>query len=154
LAVAACRGITKSNAIHEPSIRPLDLSQVHPEAPPGSPAIRTRKTGIPAFSLDDAKEYVKNHPLRGRSNTGRSFTITRVEFMSSKQVSDLLHGESTGFPDGHTMCYVEIQGPITFSGPEGVALTYNGAVEVFDGETGNLLIVGGLGNARSSIAVE
>jgi hypothetical protein len=64
--------------------------------------------------------------------------------MSSKQVKELLHGESTGFSDDHMLCYVEMQGPVTFSGPEGVALSYEGAIEVFDAHTGNFLIVGGL----------
>jgi hypothetical protein len=144
LSMTSCGDHTKPIAAPVQSMKPLDLPQIHPLPPIGSPAIPPRSSGTPAFTLDDVKQFVMAHPLQRGSNGGKIFAITRAEFMSSKQVVELLHGESTGFPDDHMLCYVEMHGPVTFSGPPGVTLSYEGAIEVFDAQTGNFLIVGGL----------
>ena len=71
-------------------------------------------------------------------------TVVRVEFLTSKQVSTLLGGESIGLPDDALLCYVGLQGSFAFPGPQGPTVTYPRGVEVFDAWTGNLLISGGM----------
>ena len=55
-----------------------------------------------------------------------------------------MQGESTGVPDGTLLCYVELHGTFMVHGPESQGRTqiYHTAVEVFDAQTGNLLIIG------------
>jgi hypothetical protein len=71
-------------------------------------------------------------------------SVVRVAFLTSAQVSALLGGESTGVPDDTLLCYVELQGNFTFPSPQGTTQTFTKGVEVFDAQTGNLLMDGGL----------
>jgi hypothetical protein len=62
----------------------------------------------------------------------------------SKQVTTLLNGASTGFPVDYLLCYVELSGTFTFSGPKGATATYHRGIEIFEAHTGNFLMGGGL----------
>jgi len=126
-----------------PPIRNLPQN-LSPTVPVGSPAITPRTTGTPSFSVDDAKQYVATHHVPMGMSRDTKPVITRAEFLTSREVSDLLHGAATGFPADHQLCYVELQGPVTFSGPQGAKVTYNRGVLIFDAQTGNLVIGGGL----------
>jgi hypothetical protein len=112
--------------------------------PEGSPAIERRFTGTPAFSLDDARNYVRTHRLPMQVASGTEPVIVRTEFLTSKEVSSLLNGEATGFPDDHMLCYVELRGNFGFAGPPGAWVTYNRAFQIFDARSGNLVMGGGL----------
>ena len=70
--------------------------------------------------------------------------MTRTEFLTSREVKERLHGLTTGFAADHVLCYVELQGPFSFSGPQGVVATYSRGVLIFDAQTGNLVISGGI----------
>ncbi len=147
IVVAGGLGVTESRAQQppqQPPIHALPPLNLPPTAPAGSPAIKPRTDAIPAFSLDDAKKYVTTHPLPfGAVRDGKP-TVTRTEFLSSQQVSALLRGVTTGFTANHLLCYVELQGPFTFTGPRGATATYNRGVLIFDAQTGNLGIGGGM----------
>ena len=122
-----------------------NVPQPLPPTPPlGSPAIRTTIAGTPAFTLEDAKQYVATHPLPMAAGRDAKPVITRAEFVTSQTVSERLNGITTGFPPNHLLCYVELQGPFTFSGPRGAKVTYNRGVLIFDANTGNLVIGGGM----------
>ena len=100
--------------------------------PEGSAAIKPTSQSVPSFTADAAREYVLAHPLpafAGRKNEKPN--ITRAEFMTSKQVKQILHGASTGFPDDKVLCYVELQGPFTFSGPPNTTVTYPRGIMIF-----------------------
>jgi hypothetical protein len=112
--------------------------------PTGSPAIKSDTAVVPGYTLEDVKRFVGTHPIRTNDGQPRAFTISRAEFMNSKQVSDVLNGASTGFADDYMLCYVELAGIFIFSGPRGATRTYKRGFEVFDAQTGNLLMVGGL----------
>jgi hypothetical protein len=87
----------------------------------------------------------KNDFAGGPTVSGAPPTILKILFVSSKQASDLMHGESTGLPDGALACYVELRGPfnpVMMSVPPGTRIQQKPVeigVEVFDAETGNLL---------------
>lgn len=113
----------------------------------GLPAITPRNKAVsastPTFTTDDVVQYVHAHPMPDASLSGPKPVITRIAFLTSREVSILLKGESTGVPDDTLLCYVELSGTFTFSGSAGVTVTYHTGVEVFDAHTGNLLITGG-----------
>ena len=67
--------------------------------------------------------------------------------MSSAAVGQRLNGASTGLPDDTPLCYVELTGDFTFSGPPGAEPHFARGFEVFDAKTGNLLLAGGLPGA-------
>jgi hypothetical protein len=132
----------------------------------GMPAIQPHLSAIPAFTTDDMATYVKANPL------GSGATITRNEFLPSKTVSAFLGGASTTRPDGTLLGFVEESGSFTFPGPSGdssqgqrfaawtfasmarehavryasarSSQTYPFAFRVFDDQTGNLIMYGGL----------
>src|SRR5262249_2395749 len=122
----------------------IDVSQLDKRSsiavPMGSAAIKATIQGTPSFTVDAAREYVMAHPLpafAGRKNEKPA--ITRAEFLTSKQVREILRGASTGFPDNQLLCYVELQGPFIFSGPPKTAVTYPRGIMIFNAATGNFI---------------
>jgi hypothetical protein len=88
-------------------------------------------------------QYLLSHPLPGTQ--GSSPTITRNEFLASEIVSQLLQGLPTNRPDGTLLGYAELKGSFAFWGPApGAPLKYPYAFAIFDAQTGNLLMYGGL----------
>lgn len=117
------------------------------QAPTGAPAIRPRTTtadaSTPAFTVADVEQYVTTNSLPHALPTTVRPTIVKITFLTSQQVSTLLH-TTTGLPDATLLCYVELQGSFTFAGPRGTTTpTFSTGFEVFDAHTGNLLISGG-----------
>lgn len=70
--------------------------------------------------------------------------LLTIAFITSKQASMRMHGESVGLADTAQVCYVELYGPFTMKYapvPPGASLPVSATgVEVFDGLTGNLLL--------------
>jgi hypothetical protein len=143
VAVFGCEAQEPKSPEKPPVIRNLP-ENLAPTMPSGSAAIVPRTTATPAFTLDDAKEYVASHHLPMAFAGDKKPEVIKAEFLTSKQVSDRLNGLTTGFPDNYAVCYVELQGPVTFSGPQGSRVTYNRGVLIFDAHTGNLVIGGGI----------
>jgi len=110
----------------------------------GLPAIKPHLNAGPSFTHDDVGNYVNTHQIPGASLMGSKPIITKILFESSLEVSKQLKGESTGFPDDAILCYVEFQGTFSFAGPSGKAVTYQTGYEVFDSQTGNLVMSGGM----------
>ncbi len=76
--------------------------------------------------------------------TGTKLVIVKIVFLSSQQLSNFTEGEGTGMPATHLLCYVELRGVVKASGPSGVTVTLHKIEEVFDAQTGNLLMDGGI----------
>jgi hypothetical protein len=112
----------------------------------GIPAIKpTLANGSQRFTIADVKAYLKTHPFpSGPTTTGKDARILTIAFMTSKEASIRMHGESVGLADTDQVCYVELYGPFTMtraSVPPGASLPVsNTGVEVFDALTGNLLL--------------
>lgn len=140
--IHGCNRAQNQGQEEHPSIR-IPSANLAPTAPMGSPAIRPRNNGTRAFSVEDAKQYIATHQLLMGLAKGGKPTIVNAEFMSSKEVSEHWNGTTTGFPDDYQLCYIELDGPVTFVGPSGLKVTYNKAVLIFDAHSGNLVFEGG-----------
>jgi hypothetical protein len=118
-----------------------------PSQPQGVPGIViTINRGSLAFTTDDARNYIQAHPMAGDQQE----TITRVEFLPTSKVQQLLHGDTIGTPPNYMLCYAQLQGVFTFTSWDGTLLTFNTGVMVFDAHTGNLLLEGGLPTSTTS----
>lgn len=120
----------------------------------GSPAIAvhppTNATG-PAFSKDDVSAFLNKYGFyAGPLVKGSHLKILTIQFVTAKQASKLMYGESVGRPDNYLVCYVKVQGPFLLTyvhgGPHipGIkdASTAEYGDAVFDASTGNVLVWG------------
>lgn len=121
------------------------VGQTMVTSPPGVPAIQPTISGaIPSYTLADVATYIQTQHLL-RTTSGTSPVITNSEFITAQQASALINGESIGRPDNALVCYVALQGPfqVNVPAPPGSSLPdSNTAYEVFDAQTGNLLLWG------------
>ncbi len=114
-------------------------------APIGVPAIQPHLSGVPAFTEDDVREYVSARPFNGhRFESKGPVTITRILFITSYDACQLMRGESVGLPNDAIVCYVQLSGTFLFSSPFSTTPQppLHTGEEVFDGKTGNLLVLG------------
>jgi hypothetical protein len=135
-----------SNGVQRPATpQPPTPGQVASYAP-GIPAIHPH-LAVPAgssaatFTTDDVRQYVLSHPVWMATTTG-PVTVAQITFMTSGALSVQLNGESIGRPDTALVCYAELHGVFSFPGPA-TNTTAHTAYEVFDAQTGNLIMVGG-----------
>jgi hypothetical protein len=137
------QGASQGKAV-TPDISRL-LKESRPTVPVGSAAIKPATQSVPSFTVDAAREYAMAHPLPAfAGGKNQKPKITRSEFLTSKQVSQILHGANTGFADDQLLCYVELQGPFTFSGPPKTTVTYPRGIMIFNAATGNFIMSGGI----------
>jgi hypothetical protein len=100
------------------------------------------------FSEADIKQYVATHPIARRVKATSSMTVEKIQYLTKKEVRSILDsGESTfsDSSDNDPMCLVTIGGTFILEGPNGIAVTYRKAFELFDSRTGNL-VSSGAGN--------
>ncbi len=114
----------------------------------GNPAITPRTTttdpSTPAFTAQDATDYVAAHPLP--ESTG-PFTVVKVAFLTIQQMDAELHtAESVNSPKDQLICLVQMHGTFVVSGPAPDLVNppvarppSTTAYRVFDAHTGNLL---------------
>lgn len=117
----------------------------------------TRGLGLPAirpsilapasvrFTISDVQAYLQTHPFPGGHPVpGATASVVTIQFMTSEQASALMHGAQTGLPATASVCYVKLHGPFTQEGspvpPGGQLPTVDYGVEIFDAQTGNLLM--------------
>lgn len=115
-----------------------------PAAVDGLPAIAPRagtQAGKAAFSEQDAAQYASGHRMWHNMDGSRP-TVVAVRFATSQEISALVH-TTTGRPADALLCYVELKGTFTFPGPN-QDVTYHTGFEVFDAQTGNMLVAGGM----------
>lgn len=83
--------------------------------------------------------------------SGAHLKVLTVQFVTAKQASELMYGESVGRPDDALVCYVKVQGPFLLTnvhaGPanqsaKSAPTTAKYGDAVFDAHTGNLLVWG------------
>ena len=78
---------------------------------------------------------------------GAHLKLLTIQFVTAKQASNLMNGESVGRPDTYLVCYVKVEGPFRLKYEEAPpsakgAPTANTGDAVFDAHTGNLLVWG------------
>jgi hypothetical protein len=90
------------------------------------------------------EQYFKEHPVL--TTAGKTGTIVKIAFMTSKQASILMKGESAGLPDDALVCYVELHGPFLLTGisvpPSGKIPVVQNIQYVIDAQTGSELVFG------------
>lgn len=121
---------------------------------PGSPAIQPHASANasgPAFTTDDVIAFFNKYGFfAGPVVSGAHLQILTIQFVTAKQASQLMVGESVGRPDSYLVCYVKVRGPFLLTNVRGgpnlpnvkapATATYGDAV--FDAHTGNLLVWG------------
>lgn len=127
------------------------LSQTKPQSV-GMPAIVVKNTAkqiapnTSRISETDVKNYVTSHPFQGGSAVpGTTPKIVAINYMTSKEASQLLNNESIGLADTAMVYYVKWQGPFkpntSVAPPKAIFPTsVSSGVEIFDAQTGNLLL--------------
>ena len=138
-----------------PPPRHTPLGPIHSPIPrsyaTGLPAIRphsiSSSPGTPGFTVADVKAYI---PTASQPRLvpvhGAHLTIEKVVFISSKEATQLMQGESPGLPNDALVCFVLLKGPFyvqvdhapgSLANPAATATEID---EVFDAHTGNLLV--------------
>lgn len=149
LLLALALGIQATQAAHAGGTPPGPIKVTSVEHHTlGIPAITPRAdmatTTGPRFTAAEVTQYVAANPQVLGVPTGHSVpTVTSVQFVSAKQASALLQGESIGLPDAAPVCVVQLHGYFVFTyGPPGVTgpTNYDTKTVVFDAQNGNLLI--------------
>jgi hypothetical protein len=108
----------------------------------GVPALQPHLQGIPSFTADDVRAFLQ---VGGFPGADGPFKILKILFITSGEVCERLRGEGTGLEADALVCFVEVQGTFyPFSYPPGVHPKPSPyGYEVFDAQTGNLLVFGG-----------
>jgi hypothetical protein len=110
------------------------------------------------FSEADVRQFLKDYPSWGQVRSLTPFTVEKVEFLKASEVTTRIKqdvAKIVGVPDTTLFCLVTAQGNFSVaSGPpvpgqdpnahQGVTFTH--AYQLFDAQTGNLIMMGGLGN--------
>ncbi len=111
----------------------------HPSAndPPGA-----------AFSQQDVIDFLNKYGFVAGSPTGGTpLKILSIQFVTAKQASDLMQGETADRPDSYLVCYVKVKGPFSravMHPPIEYKETKDASSGdmVFDAQNGNLLVWG------------
>lgn len=145
VAVGVVLGAGCGNQGSTPPPRPVPIASLASGPAEGSV---TGETGIvPAASGRITSTQVRNYILSHRvpqALTATNIVIRSISFLSSEQVSALLHTAPIDVPAQQPMCLVVMTGTFVFAGPPGQTPAFPVGVEVFDASTGNLLQAGGL----------
>ncbi len=121
---------------------------------PGSPGIQPhlpQNASGPAFTQDDVIAFFNKYGFyAGPVVPGAHLQILMIQFVTAKQASQLMYGESVGRPDDYLVCFVKVRGPFLLTNVHGgpprpnakVPTTAEDGHAVFDAHTGNLLVWG------------
>lgn len=114
-----------------------------PLQPKGITALQVRPNEQQPFTVDDVGVYFQTHVLPGAYGT-TSVTVVSLEFITSREVSAHLQGETTGFPDAYVLGFAILAGDFVFSSPPQGQVVYHAkrAYAAFDAKTGNLVMDG------------
>jgi len=120
--------------------------------PPGVPAIhpthQVSSDTLAAFTIKDVEQFiVRNGFVGGPTISGKPPTIVKIVFVTSKEASNLMKGESVGRPGDALVCYVLLRGPFKVSTRMSTDMPVANPTAtlgelVFDAQTGNLLVWG------------
>lgn len=136
----------------KPGSPPIGISQHTKPLSGGVPAIAPRAEKVsahilPTFTESDVRLYIKMHPF-GKTIDKKDPQYT-VQFLSAKDAKKKYHGPIATNPIqvAPIVCYVEFKGPfknnIPFRDPGATNLPASPiGVEIFDGQTGDLLTWG------------
>lgn len=140
LSTVACRS--------EPVSAPIT-----PASTPVSPSIRMERVGgraitpthpgqaPPTFDEADVRAYVQGHPNVSHGLDPGPATVDSIEFMSLREFRARSgSGSDFGKPDDAVLCVVTVHG-LFFRAPESTAPSLQTMRVIFDGRTGNELLL-------------
>lgn len=158
IGVAWFTGSTNAVSVKPPSPPPPPVQRPFQQSyVSGNPAIlphTSQNASGPAFMQDDVIAFLNKYGFfAGPLVPGAHLKILTIQFVTAKQASALMYGESTGRPDNYLVCYVKVEGPFLLTHVHGGAYlrgsnkskaptTAKYGDAVFDGHTGNLLVWG------------
>jgi hypothetical protein len=144
--LTGCRQQPTQQSPEAPKGISIQMPTSKPMRPQGLTAIKATPGATSPFSKSDVVSYFTTHNLPRLSGKPGQVHVVSLEFLTGKQVSDRLHGESTGLPDGDPVGFATLSGAFGVSGPPPAKhVTFSSAYAAFDGGTGNLLMAGTLG---------
>ena len=115
------------------------------------PSLHGTSNEVPAITKADVIRYINANGYDGGPVVnGGHVVIEKIQFISAKQASTLIRGESADRPDTTIVCYVQLRGPFIIEAldvPLGVTNQVPPVLrgyEIFDAYTGNELQWGGL----------
>jgi hypothetical protein len=126
----------------------MKLPQGTPKRPQGSAALTVNSGAAQPFTQQDVVNYFKTHNVPKNGGDLSQFQVSSLEFLTSKEVSARLQGEPTGLDDNDKIGFVTLTGQFVFTGPSGPPARFNQAYAAFDATTGNLLMIGTLGDQQ------
>lgn len=136
---------SNANAV---SVNPPPPRHNHPyiNSNDGATAIPAHKDNT-LLSVEDVENYILTHPYPiGPTVSGGLPEIVVIQLMTSRNASNVMHGEYVGLPDDALVYYVLLKGPfypthiITITGMN-ISIA-DRMEEVFDAYTGNQLVWG------------
>jgi hypothetical protein len=140
--VAACR----PEEAGEQKKMALNLPRAPAKRPQGMSALLVRTGGVQPFSKQDVVNYFKTHNLPMNLSSPAQFNVASLEFLTDKEVSERLQGASPGLAPDERVAFATLQGSFIFTGPPSAkTVRFSRAYAVFDTRTGNLLMIGTLG---------
>ncbi|HZU69219.1 MAG TPA: hypothetical protein VFA09_18225 [Ktedonobacteraceae bacterium] len=134
-----------------PVHRAFQISQTYLAGDPAIHPHLAQNGSGPAFTQDDVIAFFNtNGFFAGPVVPGAHLKILTIQFVTARQASQLMRGESVGRPDNALVCYVKVQGPFLLTNIRGAPprpnvkapTTAEYGDAVFDAHTGNLLIWG------------
>jgi hypothetical protein len=115
----------------------------------GSPAIKPHLCSIPTFTEEDVHQYMSSiSSFTGLriEQTSVHFTVTRILFVTNQVANDVLNADTGVTDNSMIVCYVEVYGNFTVASPfaanDGKQPILHHGQMVFDGHTGNMLVIG------------
>jgi hypothetical protein len=149
--ISGLAGSARATALKPPAPtqvhEPFQISRTYvPGAPAITPHAPPNSSG-PAFTQADVIAYLDKYGFMPLA-PGARLQILTIQFVTARQASQLMDGESVGRPDDYLVCYVKVAGPFLTAGlklsPQAkkVPKTARYGDEVFDAHTGNLLVAG------------
>ena len=127
----------------------LALPKGTPNRPQGMVALTVRTGAERPFTKEDVAAYFQTHDLPLNVGSRGQVQVESLDFLTNKEVTDRLAGASPGLADNDRVGFATLSGTFVFTGPpKGKSATFSRAYAVFNAQSGNLLMVGTLGQAR------
>jgi hypothetical protein len=111
------------------------------------------------FTEADVRQFLNNQPQWGLIKSITPFTVEKVEFLTAREVKAHLNQDiaaTLGVSDTTILCLVTAHGSFVVAGGPPISgqssnasntgATFKRAYQLYDAQTGNLLMMGGLGN--------
>lgn len=111
-------------------------------------AIKPHLCAIPTFTEQDVRDYmrkIKSFSSLRIEQISPHFMVTRILFVTNNVANGILNADTGSTNDNQIVCYVEVYGDFIVASPFGRSrnppIMHHGQI-VFDGTTGNQLVIG------------